>query len=613
MSKTVINKREQLKWNNGFDPNGKSIPDITESDEGKFIKVVDGVLTFGEGGGSGSTYTAGDNIQISADNVISATDTTYTAGSNVQISSENVISATDTTYTGGTGITIDSSNVISADSQLPSVTSSDEGKVLKVDSNGDWSVGTDDNTTYSAGTNITIDSNNQISATDTTYSAGTNVSISAQNVISATDTTYTAGTNVQINGNVISATDTTYSAGDGIDISAQDVISSPDAVMAKEGIADEYEGLTIYPAFTSAAQSSGNNIYTDCCAAASTEPFPGDIRVTGVRVYTLDGTEVYWYLKHGDDQDIWHIDIIVPTSSSVQGTVYVDYIDSDGNKDYTADIDIDQYGRSFSGTVNPGKWWDFEIQGGSESVGFPIIQCAFDLSNCIYTSDQAGYEEFGNNPIPTENYNEGDQVWKDGKLQTYTSGNWVDSDTIVEQLANASEKELPEVTSSDEGNVLTVDSQGNWVPDAVPKELPVVTSSDEGKVLTVDSNGQWVKANPSPAYCSATGTLYTFSWAADSADSQTYTATEDCIVEYALYGVGGESGSFSTLGLRYYVEIYKSAGANLLRRAGRFTTMSGTIPTVEDFIFLKKGYTIKITHYIRHSTSDSHFTARPLE
>lgn len=42
-------------------------------------------------------------------------DTTYTAGANVQISNQNVISATDTKYTGdGTTITIDNNNVISA-------------------------------------------------------------------------------------------------------------------------------------------------------------------------------------------------------------------------------------------------------------------------------------------------------------------------------------------------------------------------------------------------------------------------------------------------------------------------------------------------------------------
>lgn len=48
----------------------------------------------GEDGGTGVVYTAGDNIQISEENVISATDTTYTAGSGIEISEQNVISNT---------------------------------------------------------------------------------------------------------------------------------------------------------------------------------------------------------------------------------------------------------------------------------------------------------------------------------------------------------------------------------------------------------------------------------------------------------------------------------------------------------------------------------------
>lgn len=43
--------------------------------------------------GGGAIYTAGENIQISDDNVISATDTTYAAGTNINISDDNVISA----------------------------------------------------------------------------------------------------------------------------------------------------------------------------------------------------------------------------------------------------------------------------------------------------------------------------------------------------------------------------------------------------------------------------------------------------------------------------------------------------------------------------------------
>ena len=61
-----------------------------------------------------SKLTAGTNISISDQNVISATNTTYTAGTNVSINGNNVISATDTTYTAGTNVTIDQNNVISA-------------------------------------------------------------------------------------------------------------------------------------------------------------------------------------------------------------------------------------------------------------------------------------------------------------------------------------------------------------------------------------------------------------------------------------------------------------------------------------------------------------------
>lgn len=128
--------------------------------------------------GAQAALTAGDNITIGSDNVISSTDTTYTAGDNVQISQENVISATDTKYTAGSNVQISQQNVISS---------------------------TD--TTYTAGSNVQIDSNNVISATDTTYTAGTNVQISNSNVISATDTKYTAGENIQIDSNhVINAT-----------------------------------------------------------------------------------------------------------------------------------------------------------------------------------------------------------------------------------------------------------------------------------------------------------------------------------------------------------------------------------------------------------------------
>ena len=62
----------------------------------------------------GTTYTAGENVTISENNVISAVDTKFIVGDNITISGNNVISATDTKYTAGTNITISQNNVISS-------------------------------------------------------------------------------------------------------------------------------------------------------------------------------------------------------------------------------------------------------------------------------------------------------------------------------------------------------------------------------------------------------------------------------------------------------------------------------------------------------------------
>lgn len=60
------------------------------------------------------TYSAGTNITIDENGVISATPTEYEAGDNITIE-DGVISATDTTYTAGDNITIEN-GVISAES-----------------------------------------------------------------------------------------------------------------------------------------------------------------------------------------------------------------------------------------------------------------------------------------------------------------------------------------------------------------------------------------------------------------------------------------------------------------------------------------------------------------
>lgn len=54
-------------------------------------------------------------------------------------------------------------------------------------------------------------------------------------------------------------------------------------------------------------------------------------------------------------------------------------------------------------------------------------------------------------------------------------------------------KELPSVSSSDNGKALIVDG-GKWKKKAIPSQLPEVSGSDNGSVLTV-VEGEWAKAS----------------------------------------------------------------------------------------------------------------------
>ncbi len=62
---------------------------------------------------------------------------------------------------------------------------------------------------------------------------------------------------------------------------------------------------------------------------------------------------------------------------------------------------------------------------------------------------------------------------------------------VVIATAVASTIELPAVTTSNNGQVLTV-SAGKWVAADIPSQLPAVSAPDDvGKVLKVNDSGVW--------------------------------------------------------------------------------------------------------------------------
>jgi len=99
---------------------------------------------------------------------------------------------------------------------------------------------------------------------------------------------------------------------------------------------------------------------------------------------------------------------------------------------------------------------------------------------------------------------------------------------ILKKVSEPSGSNLPEVTSADNGKVLTVVA-GSWDKADPTKELPSVSSDDNGDVLMV-VNGAWAKAslpeNLKPTY------EFGFALAAGS-DPGTYVATPDSGVTYA--------------------------------------------------------------------------------
>jgi len=169
---------------------------------------------------------------------------------------------TGTTYTAGTGIDIDQNNAISVENPLPSSTSADEGKVLKVDANGDpeWATGGGGSQVQSnwLEDDTTDPSYIENKPTPKTLVAGQGIAISESsasltvtNTVARDAVNLVAGSGVTLTQSgsdlTISSAGTTYTAGTGIDITNDEIsLEAPVDIVAGPGIAiDNPDGNTV--------------------------------------------------------------------------------------------------------------------------------------------------------------------------------------------------------------------------------------------------------------------------------------------------------------------------------------------------------------------------------
>ena len=356
------------------------------------------------------------------------------AGSNVTITEGNdsiTIAATDTTYSAGTGLSLSGTTFSNSD-PLPAHTSTESGKVLGVDSNGDldWVNQSGGGSTYTAGTGIDITSD-VISVDTATVAMKSDIPS-----VPVTDVTVD-GTSVVSSGTAAITMPTVDQTYDGTSTNAQSGTAVAQAISSVDGVPDvtsSDNGKVLL-----ATYSGGTGSY----AWASTPP---------ANAIILDSSST-WSDFHtpysAGRKDIYYKHTSPNPPLESRAELYLQL---------TAVSDVDGSSTNYTYALFEGAWQ-------SASVDY-AVKCKFRYSG---------------NPIVFLNTLTVDQ--------SYSSSSTSAQSGVAVAQAISAVNQVPSSTSVDEGKVLTVDSNGE--PEWATAQAPISAGNGidiTNNVVSVDTS-----------------------------------------------------------------------------------------------------------------------------